>query len=98
MRNRRQERAVLDRTGARSLPHAKSRGSTVYLMDVNVERLDAIHRVAVHHAKELVIEVPAFVGRHGIQGLQVGKMPDSVMQQVLWPRCAARDVLILFYL
>jgi alpha-galactosidase len=37
---------------------------------------------------DVVVEVPAYVSKRGIQGLKVGRMPESVMTQVLWPRLA----------
>jgi len=40
---------------------------------------------------DVVVEVPAFVSKRGIQGLQIGKMPDSVMQQIMWPRLAIAE-------
>jgi alpha-galactosidase len=44
----------------------------------------------------VVVEVPAFVSKRGIQGLQIGKMPDSVMTQILWPRLAWAERVIGF--
>lgn len=35
---------------------------------------------------DVVVEVPGWVSKRGVQGIQVGKMPESVMSQILWHR------------
>ncbi len=40
---------------------------------------------------DVVVEVPGWVSKRGVQGIQVGKMPESVMSQILWPRLAEAE-------
>jgi len=35
---------------------------------------------------DVVVEVPAFVSKRGIQGLHIGKLPDNLMLQIMLPR------------
>jgi alpha-galactosidase len=39
----------------------------------------------------VVVEVPGWVSKRGVQGIQVGKMPESVMSQILWHRLAEAE-------
>ncbi len=45
---------------------------------------------------DVVVEVQAHVSRRGIQGIRVGRMPRSVMAQVLLPRLAQAEQAIQF--
>jgi alpha-galactosidase len=45
---------------------------------------------------DVVVEVPAFVSKRGVQGLAIGEIPESVMVQVLWPRLAWAERLVSF--
>ncbi|MHB1354421.1 MAG: family 4 glycosyl hydrolase [Anaerolineae bacterium] len=78
-------------------PH-KSREQIMPIMDaltndvsgyfqVNIPNNGLIGRILA----DVVVEVPAFVSKRGIQGLQVGDIPASVMCQVLWPRLAQAE-------
>jgi len=40
---------------------------------------------------DVAVEVPASVSKRGIQGLQIGRLPDSIMQQIMWPRLAIAE-------
>jgi alpha-galactosidase len=46
--------------------------------------------------EDVVVEVPAFGSRRGIQGIRVGGMPESVMVQVLLPRLAQAEQRVAF--
>ena len=35
---------------------------------------------------DVVVEVPGFVSKSGIQGMQIGRLPDNVMLQIILPR------------
>ncbi|MFQ6040723.1 MAG: alpha-glucosidase/alpha-galactosidase [Candidatus Poribacteria bacterium] len=35
---------------------------------------------------DVVVEVPAFVSKCGIQGIQIGRLPDNLMLQIILPR------------
>ena len=40
---------------------------------------------------DIVVEIPAYVSKRGIQGIQVGAIPGSILQQVLFPRLAEAE-------
>jgi alpha-galactosidase len=45
---------------------------------------------------DIVVEVPAFVSKRGIQGIKVGRLPDSLMAQVIYPRLAEAESTLAF--
>ena len=40
---------------------------------------------------DVVVEVPAVVSKRGIQGVRVGRLPDNLMAQVIYPRLAEAE-------
>lgn len=40
---------------------------------------------------DVVVEAPAIVNKMGIRGIQVGKLPQNLLLQVLWPRMLAME-------
>ena len=40
---------------------------------------------------DVVVEVPGFVSKSGIQGMQIGRLPDNVMLQIILPRIAQAE-------
>lgn len=40
---------------------------------------------------DVVVEVPAWISKRGIQGIQVGKMPVNIMTEILWPQMAVSE-------
>jgi len=86
-----------------AFPPTKSSEQMVPIMDALTNDVSGYFQVNVPNngliygiPDDVVVEVPAFVSKRGIQGLQIGKMPDSVMTQILWPRLALAEQLIGF--
>jgi alpha-galactosidase len=59
---------------------------------VNIPNSGLIERIP----DDVVVEVPAYVSKRGIQGVRVGQMPRSVMVQVLLPRLAQAEQRVEF--
>ncbi|MFO8007180.1 MAG: alpha-glucosidase/alpha-galactosidase [Candidatus Brocadiia bacterium] len=59
---------------------------------VNIPNSGLIERIP----GDVVVEVPAYVSKRGIQGVRVGQMPRSVMVQVLLPRLAQAEQRVEF--
>lgn len=79
-------------------PPIKSKEQIVPIMDALTSDVGGYFQVNVPNnhlifdiPNDVVVEIPAFVSKRGVQGLQIGKMPGSVMRQILWPRLAVAE-------
>lgn len=88
---------------AEVFPPKKSREQIVPIIDALVNDVSGTFQVNIpNHGliwglpDDIVVEVPAYVSKRGVQGIQVGKMPESVMVQVLLPRLAQAERALRF--
>jgi alpha-galactosidase len=86
-----------------AFPPVKSEEQIVPIIDALINDVGGCFQVNVPNnglisrlPDDVVVEVPAFVSKSGIQGLHVGDLPESVMVQVLWPRLAWAERRISF--
>jgi len=78
-----------------AFPARKSREQIVPIMDALVNDVRGYFQVNVPNngliagiPDDLVVEVPAVVSAQGVQGIQIGALPEPIMVQVLYPRMA----------
>jgi alpha-galactosidase len=84
-------------------PPVKSREQMVPIIDALTNDVSGYFQVNIPNnglisgiPDDVVVEVPAYVSKRGIQGMQVGRMPESVMVQILWPRLAQAEQRVAF--
>ncbi len=81
-----------------AFPPLKSKEQLVPIMDALTNDVGGYFQVNIPNRgliwglpDDVVVEVPAYVSKRGIQGIQVGRMPESVMVQILLPRLAQAE-------
>ena len=84
-------------------PPVKSREQMVPIMDALTNDVGGLFQVNIPNnhlifgiADDVVVEVPAFVSKRGIQGLQIGEMPESISRQILSPKLVVAERRISF--
>jgi alpha-galactosidase len=87
----------------RAFPPAKSKEQLVPIMDALTNDVSGYFQVNIPNNRliwglpdDIVVEVPALVSKRGVQGIQVGRMPDGVMSQIMWPRLAQAERHVAF--
>ncbi len=78
-----------------AFPPVKSREQMIPIVDALTNDVSGYFQVNIPNngllsgiPDDVVVEVPAYVSKRGIQGLQIGEMPENVMVQIMWPRLA----------
>jgi alpha-galactosidase len=84
-------------------PPVKSLEQLVPIMDALTNDVSGYFQVNIPNnglisgiPDNLVVEVPGFVSKRGVQGVQVGRLPEQVMVQVLLPRMVQAERSIRF--
>jgi alpha-galactosidase len=85
------------------LPPQKSREQMIPIVDALVNDNAGYFQVNIPNeglidgiSDDVVVEVPAYVSKMGIQGIRVGALPESVMCQIMLPRLAQAEQRVEF--
>jgi alpha-galactosidase/6-phospho-beta-glucosidase family protein len=86
-----------------AFPPAKSREQIVPIMDALTNDVAGDCQVNIPNngliaglPDDIVVEVPAHLSRRGVEGVPIGRMPESVMVQVLLPRLVQAERVVSF--